>query len=452
MKYSPYKYQQAIADHIVKNPACGVFAQMGLGKTSATLLALKYLMFTELEIDKPLIVAPKNVAESTWPAEIAKWDQFKNMTISIIAGNQNQRIAAIKRKADIYIIGRDNIVWLIAFMPHFPFDCLVLDESSSYKNSDTHRFKALKMIRPLVKRVINLTGTPAPNGLMDLWAQIYLLDRGQRLGDHIGGYRTRYYNKRPSGWGYEPKNDADDTIHELISDICISMKTEDYLDLPDMIEIPVPVRLSDKALQQYNEFERTQVMEIEDKHITAVNAGALVTKLLQFSNGAVYDANKVARAIHSEKLDALDELLEMAENQGENVLVFYSYQHDIDRILQRHKNARKLERPSDIEDWNAGNIPIFILHPASAGHGLNLQFGGHVAIWFGPTYSLELWLQANARLHRQGVTAPVRIYTLIAEGTIDEDVMVRIADRMQTQDALMDAVKFRIEKYMQEII
>lgn len=455
MKFQPYKYQDGALQHTLQRPYAGLFMDMGLGKTVVLLLAMDILLNRDFEISRPLVVAPKRVAENTWPNEIAKWDQTRHLTYSLIAGTEQQRLAALKRKADIYIIGRDNVAWLVAFYgTHFPFDMLVLDELSSFKNPKANRFRALKMIRPKVKRVVGLTGTPAPNGLMDLWAQIYLLDRGERLGDQVGGYRERYFtpDKRQGAvvFNYKAKKESFDVIYDKISDICISMKTEDYLQLPDRIDIPVYVRLSAETQKKYDDFEAEAVMQLADQEITAVNSAALVTKLLQFANGAIYDEDKNVHWIHNEKLDALSEILE--ETGSEPVLIFYSYQHDMHRIQERHKHARLLRTNQDIEDWNAGRIKLLVAHPASAGHGLNLQAGGHIMVWFGPTYNLELWMQAIKRIHRQGQMHPVRVFVLLTIKTIDSDVMERIAGKITTQEALIEAVKYRIEKYSKEFV
>jgi len=463
MKYVPHNYQQFGENHIIDNPAAGLFMQMGLGKTVVTLTAINRLIYQELEVERVLVVAPKRVAENTWTTEADKWDHLRHLRISKVMGTERQRIDALRKKADVYVIGRDNVAWLVGYcQTAFPFDMLVLDELSSFKNAKSRRFKTLRMVRPLVRRIVGLTGTPRPNGLPDLWPQMYLLDQGQRLGKTLTSYREKYLTpgRRNGKTIYEYKVKGDDTggllgadiyereIYEKIADICVSMKTEDYLTLPGRISRTVDIALPESVKSGYDRFEREQVLALADVgEITAVNAATLAGKLLQYANGAIYDQEKRAHTIHEEKIDALREILESAN--GEPVLVFYSFRHDLDRIKRALAgfNVRELHGPADIEDWNAGKIDVFLLHPASAGHGLNLQAGGHIIVWFGPTWSLELYQQANARLDRQGQTEAVIIHHLIAKGTIDEIVMKRMWDKDAGQEGLLFALRPVIERH-----
>jgi SNF2 family DNA or RNA helicase len=466
MKYTPYPYQEHSTDHIIDHPECGLFLEMGLGKTVSTLTAIDRLMFDMLTVDKVLVIAPKRVAESTWTAEAEKWDHLKHLTFSKVLGSESDRIRALRAKADIYLINRENVVWLIAhYGTAFPFDMVVIDELSSFKSPKAARFKALRSIRPKVARVVGLTGTPAPNSLLDLWPQLYLLDMGERLGKTLTGYRDMYFKpgKRNGHivYNYDLKSDEskllgdgiyEKEIYEKISDICISMKAEDYLSLPARIERTVDVAFSPKVRSMYDEFEKKQILALENvEEISAINAAALTTKLLQFANGAVYDATGQFHEVHDEKLNELEEKIDAAN--GQPVLVFYSFRHDLARIHRHLKQYRpvELKTDADIKSWNAGKINILLAHPASAGHGLNLQAGGNIIVWFGPSWSLELTQQANARLHRQGQINTVVINTLIAKGTIDEDVVSSLAGKAHGQDALMHAVKARIRKYLPEL-
>lgn len=439
-KYIPYNYQKNAVQHIIKNIAAGLFIDMGLGKTIITLTALQEL-FDDFAIHKVLVIAPKKVAENTWPDEIRKWDHL-NLTWSLISGNEKERLIALSIKADIYIIGVDNLLWLLELK--FSFDTVVIDELSKFKSNKAKRFKALRKERPKIKRLIGLTGTPTPNGLMDLWSEIYLLDRGKRLGKTLGGFRNRFFDpdKRNQQiiFSYKPKPEAEQVIHKLVKDICISMTTEDYLELPEKIEIIKNINLPDNIQKLYIDFEEEQVMGLDDE-INAVNGGVLVNKLLQFTGGAIYDDEKNVHEIHQEKLDMLDEIIEEANN--ESVLIFYNYKHELTRIREKYPQAKVLKTSADIVSWNKGEIKILVAHPGSAGHGLNLQSGGRNIIWYGPTYNLEHWLQAIKRLHRLGQTKPVKIYILICQNTIDEDIFRRIQGKIATQDNLIEAVKFR---------
>ena len=447
MIFLPHAYQDHAIDHIVDNNAAGLFLGMGLGKTVSTLTAVDRLMYEYLEVDKVLVVAPKKVAENTWTDEIAKWDHLSHLRTSLVLGDERNRKEALRKKADIYIINRDNIAWLISFYQSaFPFDMVVLDELSSFKSAKAIRFKSLKMIRPKVKRVVGLTGTPAPNGLIDLWAQLYLLDMGVRLGKFVTDFKDRFFRKK--GFKYFPRKGAKDKIYSLIGDICISMKAEDYLDLPKSIEKIIRINLSPKERAKYEAFEEERVLEIgELENITALNSAALSTKLQQFANGAVYDENGEVHEVHRAKLEALEELVEAA--MGDPVLVAYAYQHDCNRIMEHLKayNPVKLGGPQTIRDWNEGKIKVMLIHPASGGHGLNLQMGGHIIAWFGHTWNLEFLQQLNCRLDRQGQTKPVIINKFVVTGTIDEDIVRSNVSKTEEQDALMDAVKARILKH-----
>ncbi|OLS02581.1 SNF2-related protein [Tissierella creatinophila] len=449
MKYKPHKYQEYAKDWIIEKEKSGLLLDMGLGKSVITLTAIDDLMFDYFEIEKVLIIAPLRVAESTWDAEIEKWDHLKDLKISKVLGPEKKRIEALEVKADIYIINRENVKWLVDLLvKDWPFDMVVIDELSSFKSHKAGRFKALKKIRPCMKRVVGLTGTPAPNGLLDLWAQIYLLDGGERLGRTITSYRDRYFNpdKRNQHiiFSYKVKENAEEEIYEKLEDICVSMKAEDYLHMPYRINNKIAVTLPKKIKEKYKQLEKDLLLPLEDSDIVANNAAALTNKLLQFSNGAIYDENGDVEEVHDEKLKALDELIEAAN--GKPVLVFYSYKHDKDRIIKHLKNVRVLESKEDIDAWNKGEIPIMLTHPASAGHGLNLQAGGSIIVWFGLTWSLELYQQANARLHRQGQKENVIVHHIIAKGTVDEDVMRALDKKQINQGELLLAVKARIEK------
>lgn len=452
MEFVPHDYQRAAMQWILDKPKCGLFLDMGLGKTVTTLTALDYLMYQEFEIDKALVVAPKRVVTDTWARECQKWDHLNHLKVSPIVGTPRERRAAIRRQADIYLVSRDNIKWLIETLDgYWPYDVLVLDELSSFKNPQTNRFKALRKVAYKCKRVIGLTGTPAPNGYTDLWSQIYLLDQGKRLGKTLTDFRRRYCEaiRYPNfvKWSV-PKEQLHD-IDRKISDICISMTAKDYLKLPPVYSIITNVTLDAKAQRAYDEMKQEAVLELAGTEIIGVTAAALMNKLLQIAGGAVYDEDGAVTEIHDAKLEALEQIIE--ESQGQPVLVFYSYRFDVDRIRRRFPEARTMETDQDISDWNAGKVPVMLAHPASCGHGLNLQEGGHIIVWFGPTWSLELYQQANARLNRQGQDKPVMIYHLIASGTVDERVMEAIENKSTTQAALIDCVKAEIGSVMKNV-
>lgn len=454
MKYIPHEYQDFATKHIIEHPYSALLLEMGLGKTVATLTAVNRLMYEDLEVGKVLVIAPKRVAEDTWVTESEKWDHLQHLRLSLVLGSEKERKEALRAKADIYVINRENVAWLVGlYQSAFPFDMVVIDELSSFKSPKSIRFRALRMVRPKVKRVVGLTGTPSPNGLIDLWAQIYLLDQGERLGKTITSYRQRYFTPgRTNGqivFDYKLKGGGEQAIYDRISDICVSMKAEDYLKLPERIHKTVKVRLSSAERTRYETFERNQILALEEsgEDITAVNAAALSNKLQQFANGAIYDEEKNVHEVHAAKLEALEEIIE--EAGGKNILLFYNFKHDLSRIEKKFKSLKpvRLDDSTDIAAWNRNEIPLYLAHPASAGHGLNLQQGGDYIVWFGPTWSLELYLQANARLHRQGRTRPVTIIHIVAEGTIDEDIMKAVDGKADKQEALMQAVKARIDKY-----
>lgn len=398
------------------------------------------------------MVAPLRVAEDTWTKESAKWDHLRGLRVVRVLGSQAQRIRALETDADIYCINRENIPWLVKYYgTEWPFDGVVLDELSSFKSPSSKRFKAMRKVRPLIKHIVGLTGTPSPNGLIDLWAQIYLLDQGKRLGRTLTEYRNRYFNPgRRNGYvvyDWVPKDGAEDEIYRRISDICISMKACDYLKLPERVDVVRTVKLDNEAQTAYTEMEKEAVLALGPNEIVDAGTAAVVSgKLLQIANGAVYDENGKTHIIHESKLDTLEDVIEAVN--GRPVLVFYAYQHDLERIMQRFPQARKLEGSAEIDAWNRGEIPILLAYPAGAGHGLNLQAGGNHIVWFGLTWSLELYQQANARIYRQGVKGErVTITHLVAEGTIDEDVMRVLDGKATRQDALLEAVKARVEKY-----
>lgn len=454
MIFKPHNYQKYCIDRLINEPALGLFLDMGLGKTVTTLTAVKELKYYRFEVRKVLVIAPKKVAETTWSNEAAKWEHLQNLRVSKVLGSKNKRIAALAATADVYAINRENVEWLVEYYRNdWPFDMVVVDESSSFKDRNTKRWKALKRVRPKINRIVLLTGTPSSNGLIDLWAQVYLLDEGARLGKTLGQFREHYFNpdKRSSErvFTYKPKYGAEDAIQNLIGDICISMKAEDYLELPDCMTVNTLVALDSKAQKAYETLEKTMLLEINDETITADMAAVLTGKLLQLAGGAVYDANHNAQFIHSCKIEAFMELIDSLN--GEHALVFYGYQHERDRILEVLKKTnlrvRVFKTADDEAAWNKGEVDILLAHPASTAYGLNLQDGGHHVIWFGPTWSLEQYQQANKRLHRQGQKYPVIIHHLIAEGTVDEDVIKALDNKCEAQEALLQALKARIEKY-----
>jgi len=451
MNFKPWNYQEYAINHVMDHDAAGLFLDMGMGKTVSSLTAIDNLLFLG-DAHKTLVIAPKRVAEDTWSTEIDKWDHLKNLRISIILGTPKQRSEAVEVDADIYVTNRENVVWLVdTYFKSWKWDTCIIDELSSFKSAKAKRFRALRKVRPYFKRIIGLTGTPAPNSLIDLWPQLYLLDGGQRLGRTITGYREQYFvpgdRNQHIVYNWNLKEGAEDAIHERIGDICISMMAKDYLDIPERIDNKIEINLPKKAMDQYKELEKDLVIELDNEDITATNAAVLTGKLLQISNGAIYSESKEVVEIHDEKLNALLDIIEAAN--GKPVLVFYSYKHDLTRIMkllnQNKLKGQELKDSSDIKKWNDGKIPILLLHPASAGHGLNLQYGGNIVVWFGLTWSLELYQQANARLHRQGQKEIVIIHHLIAKGTVDEDVMRALESKEVNQNVLLEAVKARLK-------
>ena len=444
MKYKPHEYQSFATNFVLEHPACGLILDMGLGKSVITLTALWSLLLDSFDVGKVLVVAPKRVAENTWPTELAKWEHLEGLTWSLVLGSEKNRRAALQRRAKIYIINRENVAWLVDNYL-WDFDALVIDELSSFKSSKAQRFRALKRVRPRISRVIGLTGTPQPNGLLDLWPQMYLLDMGQRLGRFVGGYRERFFlpdkRSREVIYSYKPKEGAEAKIYELISDICISMKAADFLDMPELVSSQVEVKMSAKEQKLYEDFERDMVLHLKDGDLDAVNAASLSGKLVQMANGAVYGDNRQVYHIHDRKLDALEDIIEAAN--GKPLLVAYWFKHDLERIRQRF-DVRTIDTPEDIADWNAGKIPVALIHPASAGHGLNLQDGGSSIVWFGLTWSLELYQQLNARLWRQGQKHTVVVQHLVTAGTHDEDIVRALEQKDMSQTALIAAVKARI--------
>lgn len=445
MRYIPHGYQQTAYDWIMEHERCGLFLDMGLGKTVVTLTAIRDLI-DSLDVQKVLVIAPKRVAEDTWSRETQKWDHLQGLRISKVLGTTADRKRGLKAEADIYVINRENVVWLIRELPEWDFDTVVIDELSSFKSPEAKRFKALRKVITGSRRVIGLTGTPASNGYLDLWSEIYLLDRGQRLGRTITGYRLQFFknvSRDPSYGIYVEKPGAQKKINRLLEDICMSMKAEDYLKMPDRIENEIPVRLDPKETAAYKQMEQTALLQMEDgAMVEAFSAAAVMGKLLQLANGFAYDFDKVPHRIHEKKLDALEEIIDC--NPGQPILVFYNFQADREALLQRFPEARILDTGQDIADWNDGKVPLILAHPASVGHGLNIQEGGHIIVWYGLTWSLELYQQANARLYRQGQKhQSVVINHLIAAGTVDEQVMQALRTKDVTQAALMKALKER---------
>ena len=456
MKFTPHEYQKYCIEYIKTHNVSALFLDMGLGKTIITLTALRDLMLDDVSISKVLVIAPLRVARDTWPAEVEKWDHLSDLDVSVIVGTAKERTAALNHSAMIYVVNRENVKWLVEYYEKnglsWDFDCIVIDELSSFKNYQSQRFKWLRKVRPFVKRWIGLTGTPTSNGLMDLWAEIGILDGGERLGRFIGRYRDAYFkpgSMNPSTgvvFSYIPRPGAEEQIYDRISDMTISMKALDYLDMPECVYVDHKVEMSEPERRLYDQLKKDLIIPLEDGDIDAANAASLSNKLLQMSNGAVYDENGEARTIHSGKLEMLEDLIEAAN--GQPVLIAYWFKHDRERILSHLTAAgyspRDIRESQDIKDWNAGNIPVALIHPAGAGHGLNIQEGGHILIWFGLTWSLELYQQTNARLWRQGQKQTVTIHHIITENTVDEDVLAALASKDVTQEKLIAAVKARL--------
>ena len=447
MKYNPHSYQEYAVKFIESHPISALFLDMGLGKTSITLSAINNLLFDSFEIHKVLTICPLRVARNTWCDEIKKWDHLRNIKYSIVVGTEKERISALNEKADIYIINRENVDWLVNKSGYkFDFDMIVIDELSSFKNHQSKRFKSLMKIRPKVKRIVGLTGTPSSNGLMDLFAEFKVLDLGERLGYFIGQYRNTYFKPDKTNgaivYSYKPLPNAEDSIYEKISDITVSMKASEYLKMPELVISNYKVEMSDNEKKQYDEMKKNLICEIKDGEITVSNAGSLSNKLSQFANGAVYDDEQNIVEIHSRKLDALEDIIESMN--GKPLLVAYWYKHDLQRIKKRF-DVREIKTGKDIADWNKGKIPVALIHPASAGHGLNLQQGGSTLVWFGLTWSLELYQQTNGRLYRQGQKNTVVIQHIVTKGSIDEQILKALERKNKTQEDLIEAVKANLK-------
>lgn len=458
MKFKPHRYQKYCIDRVLAEPALALWLDMGLGKSVITLTAVNTLKYDRFEISKCLIIAPKKVAEATWNREAEKWDHLQLLRVANVLGTEKQRLAALKENADVYVINRENVTWLVEqYGPAWPFDMVVIDEASSFKNHAAKRTKALASVRAYMDRIVELTGTPAPNGPMDLWAQIWLLDRGERLERRISHFREKYFNSIGGGQmgfvKYYPKKGAEDVIQQRIADICISMSAEDYLELPPLTTNVVPVKLSPKAQRDYNRLERDMLLEVAGEIVDVTSAAALSNKLCQLCNGAIYDEDRNVHQIHNDKLDAFGEIIDSL--QGQPAIVFYSYQHDLPRIenmlakMKKPDGTRYRVQRLDGKDqemaWNNREIDILLAHPASAAYGLNLQDGGNHVIWYGLSWSLELYQQANARLHRQGQKERVIIHILTVEGGRDEDVMAALSSKNSAQADLLDSLKARID-------
>lgn len=442
MKFMPHDYQKYAIEYIKSHPITALFLDMGLGKTVTTLTAIRDLMYDAFEVKRVLVVAPLRVARDTWPDELRKWNHLKELTCSVVVGTVAERRRALQQDADIYIVNRENLAWLYE-NSRLDFDMVVLDELSSFKNHQSKRFRAMKALRPKVKRIVGLTGTPSGNGLMDLWAEFRILDMGERLGRYISQYRNLYFqpDKRNGMvvYSYKPLPGAEEAIYHQIADITVSMKATDYLEMPELVSVAKEVRLSETEKKRYDELKKSLVLKLPDGEVTSANAASLTLKLSQMANGAIYTDDKNVVNIHDRKLEALEDLVESAN--GKSVLVAYWFKHDKDRIRERME-ARELRGPQDFADWNAGKIPVALIHPASAGHGLNLQQGGSILIWFGLTWSLELYQQTNARLWRQGqADKTVIIQHIVAKDTIDERILNVLKHKDGTQTALIEAVK-----------
>lgn len=459
MIYKPYDYQNTAMRWILEKPRCGLFLDMGLGKTVSTLTAVQQLI-DDCEIDRVLVVAPKKVAETTWSTEAEKWEHLHDLKVVKVLGTEKQRCLALSQKADVYVTGRDNFVWLVGkYGGSLPFDALVIDELTSFKSAKSQRFKAMRIAVPTVKRVIGLTGTPAPNGLIDLWAQMYCIDQGERLGKSVSRYRETYFETHK--WNNiivrcDVKKGCEDLIRNKIADICLSMQAKDYLQLPDMITHTVTVHLSAKVMAAYTKFEKDKVLEFEAEHgdepanILANSAAGLMNKLSQFANGAIYDEEKNVHNLHDEKIERLAEIVEAAN--GNSVLVFYQYKHDVPRITEKLKGyrVRTYQGEADLQVWNAGKIDVLLAHPASTAYGLNMQQGGHYIVWFGTGWNLEHYQQANARLHRQGQQHPVTVYKLICAGTVDERASAALEEKKGVQQGLLDSLNYLIRKHTRQ--
>lgn len=450
MEYKPFEYQRFTKQFIIDHPAAGIFLDMGMGKTSITLTAVQELLEDYFDVSKVLVIAPLKPAEDTWPAEIEKWDHLRGLRYSLVLGSQEARMEALRAEADIYIINRENVVWLVdLFRKKWPFDMVVIDELSSFKSSKAQRFRALKRVRPYIRRIVGLTGTPAPNGLLDLWPQVYLLDQGEALGRTLTGYRDAYFDpdkrNRQVVYSWKLKENAEVEIYHRLEGLCISLNSADYLDLPERRFIRREFALSPKAREIYDKLERETLLPFADGNIDGATAAVLRSKLLQLAGGAAYDDERGVKILNDDKLQVLDQLIE--EANGQPVLVFYNYKHELARILARYPGAVSIKEEGVVAKWNAGEIPILLAHPASAGHGLNLQDGGHIIIWFGPTDNLEYYQQANKRLHRPGQKQVVLIHHILAKDTWDIPVIdSTLLPKEEQQNALLEAIRARIKE------
>lgn len=456
--FNPYPYQQYCIDRIIADPFIGLFLDMGLGKTAITLTAINELKYLRWCVRRVLVIAPKKVAEQTWSKEASKWEHLHHLRVQVVLGTLQQRIHALETPADVYITNRENTQWIVDYYGHgWPFDMVVLDESSSFKNHRAKRFMSMKAVRPRINRLVELTGTPSPHGLTDLWAQVYLLDGGKRLGRTISVYREMYFvpdkRNRTTIFSYAPREGAAEEIYRQIGDICISMKSEDYLQLPDLIFEDIPVALDAAARKAYDQMERNMLLEIGEEVITATTATTLTGKLLQLCNGAVYDEAGNAKEIHRCKIEALLEVIEQLN--GQHAIIYYYYRHDVDRILaaleRSELHVRVYRGAQDEDDWNDGKIDILLAQPASCGYGLNLQHGGHHVIWFGLTWALEDYQQANKRLHRQGQPYPVFVHRLVVQNGQDEDVVRSLEGKDDVQESLLAAIKAKIQRARETI-
>ena len=447
MHYKPHTYQNRLKDFIIDHRYAFLTVDMGLGKTVTTLTAVRELIEEYLEAERVLVIAPKSVAENTWTSECAKWDHLAHLRVSVVMGTEAQRLKALDAPADLYVINRDNVVWLVDhYGATWPFDTVIIDESSSFKNPQARRFKALRRVRPMLRRLVLLTGTPSPNGYMDLWAQMWLVDMGQRLGRTLTAYRGKYFKPgRSNGhtvynWILNPG--ASDAIGQLMADVTVSLKAEDWIEVPDLIETDVRIALGSKELAQYKTFERDQVLSLGNEDIVAITAAALATKLLQFTGGAMYDDDHNWHPVSDAKLRALEDILEAAD--GDPVLVFYQYRHELERLQEYFKALHPVTfsgEPEILQEWNTGRVPLMLCQPASVQYGLNMQAGGHIIVWYTPTWNLEQYQQANARLHRQGQGRPVLCYRLICEGTIDERVVGTLKGKDGAQERLLELIR-----------
>ncbi len=448
MKYEPYQYQAYAEQFTLDHDAAGLFLDMGLGKTAISLSACEKLLRDWFAVCEVLVIAPLRPAKETWPVELAKWDNLAGLSYSMVVGSEQERIDALHVDADFYIVNRENVVWLVDhYKKRWPFEMVVIDELSSFKSSKAQRFRALKKVRKYIKRIVGLTGTPAPNGLLDLWSQVYLLDEGARLGKTISAYRETYFDpgrRGPNGVIYDwtPKPGAEEAIYAKLADLCISMSAR---GLPERLFITHDVKLPEKAMAQYRQLQKDTLLPFADGDVDAGSAAILTNKLLQMAGGAVYDENGAVKLIHEAKMEAMDQLVE--EANGQPVLVFYNYKHELTRLLARYPQAVELKEDGIVAKWNEQKIPILLANPASAGHGLNMQFGGHIAIWYSPTWNLEYYDQANKRLHRPGQKHTVVIHHLSAIGTMDERVLnIALPDKRDCQDSLLDALKAQIKE------